>query len=95
MICGYFEGTEFLLKQGADPNITNSLGETPLHQAADNAQYKIAKLLLDYRANPNAQQNDGDTPLHHAAFRGDFNMLKMILEHGGNPNLSNFMVNTI
>ena len=92
MICGHYEGTEFLLKQGANPNITNSLGETPLHQASDNTQYKLAKLLLDYQANPNAQQNDGDTPLHHASFRGDGKMLEMLLAHDGNPNIPNFLV---
>lgn len=93
MICGHYEGTEYLLKQGANPNITNSLGETPLHQAADNSQEKFARLLLEYKADPNAQQNDGDTPLHHAAFRGDAKMLSLLMEYSGNPNLPNFMVN--
>lgn len=31
VICGHLEGAEYLLKLGANPNIVNSLGETPLH----------------------------------------------------------------
>ena len=92
MICGHLEATEYLLKQGADPNIPNNLGETPLHQAADNSQYAMAELLLKYKANPNYQQNDGDSPLHHAAFRGDLQMVSDLLRQGGDPNLSNYMV---
>lgn len=82
-----------MLRQGANPDITNSMGETPLHQAADNSNMDLARLLLTYRANPNLQQNDGDSPLHHAAFRGDCEMVALLLENGANPNLLNYMVN--
>ncbi|OMJ81487.1 hypothetical protein SteCoe_18055 [Stentor coeruleus] len=91
VICGHFEATEYLLKQGADPNIPNNLGETPLHQAADNSLYSMAELLLKNKANPNYQQNDGDSPLHHAAFRGDLKMVELILKSAGDPNLHNYM----
>lgn len=36
VICNQLAATELLLKFGADPNVCNRLGETPLHQAADN-----------------------------------------------------------
>lgn len=81
-----------MLIQGANPNIPNNLGETPLHQAADNSQYTMADLLLHYKADPNYQQNDGDSPLHHAAFRGDLKMVEKLLKGGGDPNLQNYMV---
>lgn len=57
VICGHIEATEYLLHEGADPNIKNNLGETPLHQAAENSQAKLVKLLLKHKADPNAQQN--------------------------------------
>ena len=57
VICGHIEATEFLLELGADPNLRNNLGETPLHQAADNSQAKIVKLLLNHKADSNIQQN--------------------------------------
>ena len=31
VICGHVEATRYLLEKGADPNIKNNLGETPLH----------------------------------------------------------------
>ncbi|CAG9334807.1 unnamed protein product [Blepharisma stoltei] len=91
VICGHIQASQFLLKQGADPNTVNNLGETPLHQAADNSQYELAELLLEYHADPNLQQNDGDTPLHHAAFRGDSKMIEILLKHHADPNVQNYM----
>jgi ankyrin len=46
VICGHLNVTELLLKQGADPNARNKLGESPLHQAADNGQHALATVLL-------------------------------------------------
>lgn len=91
VICGHMKASQFLLKQGANPNTVNNLGETPLHQAADNSQYKLAELLLQFHSDPNLQQNDGDTPLHHAAFRGDSKMVELLLKNQADPNLQNFM----
>jgi len=92
VISGHLEATKFLLIEGADPNNPNNLGETPLHQAADNSQYLIAELLLEFKADPNFQQNDGDSPLHHAAFRGDSRMVEILLKMNADPNLHNYMV---
>lgn len=39
VICSHAEATTFLLDSGADPNIKNRMGESPLHQAADNKEY--------------------------------------------------------
>lgn len=91
VISGSIKATEFLLKHNADPNIRNNLGETSLHQAADNSQYELAELLLKNNANPNVQQNDGDTPLHHAAYRGDLKMVEMLMKYKADPNIRNYM----
>ena len=66
-----------------------------MHQAADNSNYQIAKLLLQYGADPNFQQNEGDTPLHFSAFRGDVEMMRLLLENEGNPNIKNKVVRYI
>ena len=81
--------TEYLLIKGADANIQTRMGDTALHQAAENRQYKIAKLLLINGANPNIKQNDGETPLHLASFKGDKKMVKILLKHKANPSLQN------
>jgi len=55
---------EALLKHGANPNASNSRGNTALHLAAIHlADEKIFMLLLAYKANPNVRNNDGETPL--------------------------------
>ena len=89
VICGHIEATEYLLKKGADPNIKNNLGETPLHQATENSQAKLVKLLLKYKADPNSQQNDGNTPLHQSSYKGDESIVAMLLQFKADPNIEN------
>jgi len=56
---------DLLLKYGADSNIKNKQGNTPLHFAAQRGNYDIVRmLLLNYGADPNIQNHIGDTPLH-------------------------------
>jgi ankyrin repeat protein len=45
VICGNVEATNSLLILGANPNLTNKVGDSPLHTAADNGYYRIAKEL--------------------------------------------------
>lgn len=85
-----FENAEYLLKSGADPNIPNIYGETPLYQAVDIGSHKLINLLLEQGANPNLQQQDGDTPLHIAAIKGDFKVVKLLLLYKADPTLSTF-----
>ncbi|OMJ95764.1 hypothetical protein SteCoe_843 [Stentor coeruleus] len=89
VICGHKDTTEYLLQSGADPNIKTRMGDTALHQAADNRQLAQARLLLKYGADPNIQQNDGESALHLACFKGDEEMANVLLTHKANPNLQN------
>ena len=54
-----------LLRCGANPNIQDELGQTPLHYAVDMESVDAVKVLLVV-ANPNIQNNDSETPLHNA-----------------------------
>lgn len=58
------DGVQLLLQNGANPNIRNNKGDTPLHQSSINRTTDKCRLLLDYGANPNIQNNDGSTILH-------------------------------
>ena len=56
-----------LLDAGADPNVTQTGGWTPLHQAAAHGWREHAILLLDRGADPVARTEDGRTPADMAA----------------------------
>ena len=52
-----------LLDAGADPNMADSNGETPLHEASRMGYKEKARLLLDAGAEPNKANGRGETPL--------------------------------
>ena len=52
-----------LLAAGADPNIINSAGQTPLHHAAWTSSVDVVNALLDAGCDPLHRDNDGRTPL--------------------------------
>ena len=57
-----------LLERGADPNVRNWRGETPLHRAAiRNPDLEVSRALIDAGADVNAHDQRGATPLHRAA----------------------------
>jgi ankyrin repeat protein len=65
---------EFLLRSGADPNITDSRDRTALHQElecsdGDTQPVRIVKLLLEKGANVEAKNRDGHTALHACALQ--------------------------
>ena len=56
-----------LLKLGADPNIPNNQGKTPIHLAAERGRYSILSTMLsDYGGAPLALDNTRWTPAHYA-----------------------------
>ncbi|HXA92833.1 MAG TPA: ankyrin repeat domain-containing protein [Steroidobacteraceae bacterium] len=55
-----------MLKAGADINMPNPDGVTPLMVAIDNLHFDLAKYLLDRRANPHTWDWWGRTPLYFA-----------------------------
>jgi ankyrin repeat protein len=57
---------EILLKAGADPNIPDACGETPLHHAAWGGKAEIALMLLAAGASRAAMSKDNKTPFQLA-----------------------------
>ena len=58
----YAKITHLLLSSGADPNVRNWLGETPLMVSAKLGFKRGLELLLANGANPKAINKNGDTP---------------------------------
>ncbi len=54
--------SERLIKAGADINVSQNGGWTPLHQAAAHGNIELVRMLLRYGANPNARAEDGRIP---------------------------------
>src|SRR5215470_15947306 len=55
---------EALIKGGADIDLPNPDGMTPMMMAIDNSNYEIARYLLDHGANPHTWDWWGRTPLY-------------------------------
>lgn len=55
-----------LLLAGADPNIADNYGYTPLHAATLNCNPGLVELLLKNKADPSARDKSGHSPLHLA-----------------------------
>jgi len=71
-----------------DVNDADSLGLTPLHQAAERGRTQTCKLLLERGANTNAADNTGATALHQASEYGHVEVVQLLLAHGADPNMS-------
>jgi ankyrin repeat protein len=75
-----------LLEQGADPNVRNEAGATPLMWAVNDLEK--ARLLLDHHANVNATSDDGRTPLLIAAgVPGAAPVVALLIDRGATVNV--------
>ena len=74
---------KLLLDHGANPNLKNTNGSTPLHLACRRGNKGIVSLLLDARSTDvNAVDKFLFTPLHVAGIHGDAELCKMLLDKG-------------
>jgi ankyrin repeat protein len=70
-----------LLEEGANPNLSNCAGVSPLMIAARRGYVALARLLLDeYNAYPNLVDNRGRTALHYAARSGAEDIVRLMLD---------------
>ena len=75
----------YLLQHGADPNLRDGQGNTPLLVAVTYGQIGLIPLLITAQANPNLGNAAGETPLIRAVQRRDLTMARELLNGGGNP----------
>ena len=74
LLTGELRVVELLLEEGADPDLEDEAGQTPLHWAACVGHAAvIAKLMAGHASSgaaANKRDTQGWTPLHHAANHG-------------------------
>ena len=71
-----------LLEHGAEINVQNRVGRTPLHRASFNGALEVVRLLLEHGADVEAKNIVGGTALQEAAERGHDAVVELLLEYG-------------
>lgn len=89
--------TATLLDKGANVNVKNPEGDTPLHLAVLSSGNLLAaggvdniatiKILVQHGASPNALNNEGDGPLHYAIICESPTSVQALLELGARVNV--------
>ena len=79
---------EYMVKNGFDIDVRNSVGMTPLSWAAnqypESTRRKVVDKLLSLGANPNTKDNDGLTPLDLASYHdSNEEVCQFLKSHGG------------
>ncbi len=85
---GSVEEVKKLLNEGADINVKNEFGTTPLELAVVSNNYDVAKLFLELGQNPNGEY------LTTASANGYVKLVKLLLDFGANPDYSTCGENT-
>ena len=85
----HVKAVQILLKHGANVDIVNKQGKTPLLIAAQAGQIEAITLLLKHCANIDHADNQGTTALMIAADRGDLAMLTELIKNKCNVGLRN------
>lgn len=75
-----------LEQEGADFNICNEFGITPLMSAAHSGNIEVVKMLLKYVRNVNQEDKEGNTALYYAVENSHLEIVKILHEHGAKIN---------
>ncbi|CAB0028972.1 unnamed protein product [Trichogramma brassicae] len=97
LLHGASETAELLLRRGADPNLANAKGETPLHVICNATYYEHELTKMFFEVNDelkrvvqlDVRDEEGNAPLHLAGLRGRKDLLELLLRRGADPNLAN------
>lgn len=80
---GNLKQVQALIADGAPVNARDSLGGTPLHDAAWAGEKDIAAYLIQMGADVNARHTEGgSTPLHYAVLTNHPDVVEVLLDHG-------------
>lgn len=78
-----------LIQQGANINVTDSKGRTPVMVATYENDVKTARILIDAGADVNIQDGMKNNPFLYAGAEGYLEILKLTIDAGADPTLTN------
>jgi hypothetical protein len=71
-----------LLEHGADLNVQDKVGRTPLQSASMRGMLEVVRLLLEHGADVEVKNSFGKTALQEAAGNGHSEVVELLREHG-------------
>ncbi len=77
--------TRFLLQKGANPNLRDARGNTPLMAAVNAGQADLIAIFVAAKANVNLANQAGETPLIRAVQRRSITMVEELVKAGADP----------
>lgn len=75
----------YLIQKGANPNIQDGRGNTPMMIAVESNYVEGVQILLRYGGNSNLANSSGETPLIRAVQQRKPEMVRILLEGGADP----------
>jgi ankyrin repeat protein len=86
----HIEAVRILLAAGADPNVRDNEGYSPLRLCADNGLLEMARLLLHCGAGKTIHEAGGSAGMNAlglAAYGLHVDMVRLLLAHGADPHV--------
>jgi ankyrin repeat protein len=83
---------ELLLEHGAQPDLGDKDGRTPLSRAAEDGNERIVELLLENGAQPDLKNRHGQTPLSRAIEGQSPAVVHLLLTRGVKTNYNYMFV---
>lgn len=76
-----FDSIHFFVNNGANVDVRNQDGQTPLMLAILENKLDSVRFLLDHGADPNLHANDDTTPLMYAVVLNNFSAVKLLVNY--------------
>merc|ERR1719223_1217236 len=89
VLSGNIEAVKILLEHGANTELGEQDGYTPMHGAGFQGRAEIAAILLDHGVPASSKHKDGFTPLHRACWGKEdrhADTVRVLLENGVSAN---------
>ena len=84
----HINAARILLAAGADPNVSDDEGDSPLRICAQKGNLEMARLLLHCGANKTIHEGGGPTGMNALGFAAtslNIDMVRLLLAHGADP----------